>query len=68
VGGTVSAHLLPAVRDLYGRHPEYRDLAPWELAQVLWSLNYTNDLESEGEIAGAADVARQDWPEWWRAA
>jgi hypothetical protein len=60
--------LLPAVRNLYGRYPEYRDLAPWELAQVLWSLNYTEDLEEEGEIAPAADVARQDWPEWWRAA
>jgi hypothetical protein len=64
----MSAHLLPAIRDLYGRHPEYRDLAPWELAQVLWSLNYTEDLEDEGEIATAADVARQEWPGWWRAA
>jgi hypothetical protein len=52
----------------YGRHPEYRDHSPWELAQVLWSLNYTNDLESEGEIGAAVEVARQDWPEWWRAA
>jgi hypothetical protein len=60
--------LLPAIRDLYGRHPEYRDLAPWELAQVLWSLNYTNALESEGEIGAAVEVARQDWPEWWWAA
>jgi hypothetical protein len=60
--------LLPAIRDLYSRHPEYRDLAPWELTQVLWSLRYTEDLEDEGEIAAASDVARQDWPEWWRAA
>jgi hypothetical protein len=60
--------LLPAVRDLYSRHPEYRCLQPWELAQVLWSLNYTEDLEEEGDLAAAADVARQDAPEWWRAA
>ena len=60
--------LLPAIRDLYSRYPEYRCLEAWELAQVLWSLNYTNDLESEGEIGAAVEVARQDWPEWWRAA
>jgi hypothetical protein len=59
-----AADLLPAVRDLYGRQPEYRDLAPWELAQVLCSLNNTGSLEDEGEIQAAADVARQDWPEW----
>jgi hypothetical protein len=64
----MSARLLPAVRDLYSRHPEYLHHEPWELAQVLWSLKYTEDLEDEGEIAAAADVARQDWPEWRRAA
>jgi len=65
----MNAHdLLPAVRDLYSRHPEYRHHAPWELAQVLWSLNYTEDLADEWEIAAASDVARQDYPEWWRAA
>jgi hypothetical protein len=60
--------LLPAIRVLYSRHPEYRCLEPWELAQVLWSLRYSEDLEDEGEIAVASDVARQDYPEWWRAA
>jgi len=60
--------LLPLLRDLYSRNPEYRRLLPWELAQVLWSLGYTEDLENEGEISAASDVARQDWPEWWKAA
>jgi hypothetical protein len=60
--------LLPAIRDLYSRHPEYRRLQSWELQHVLWSLNYTNDLADEHEIAAAAEVAREDWPEWWRAA
>jgi hypothetical protein len=63
-----AAQLLPAVRDLYSRHPEYRRHEPWELAQVLWSLNYTDELADEGEIGAAAEVARQDYPEWWRAA
>jgi hypothetical protein len=63
-----AAQLLPAVRDLYSRHPEYRRHEPWELAQVLWSLNYTEDVENEHEIAAAAEVACQDYPEWWRAA
>jgi hypothetical protein len=60
--------ILPLLRDLYSRHPEYRCLEPWELAQVLWSLHYTEDLADDGEIESASDVARQDWPEWWRAA
>jgi hypothetical protein len=66
--GMNATDLLPALRDLYSRHPEYRHLEPWELSQVLWSLNYTDELVGEHEIAAAADVARQDWPEWWRAA
>jgi hypothetical protein len=66
--GMSAAQLLPAVRELYSRHPEYRYHEPWELSQVLWSLYYTEDLEDEGAIAAAADVARQDYPEWWRAA
>lgn len=64
----MSAHLLPALRDLYSRHPEYHYREPWELQHVLWSLGYTEDLADEGEIAAAAEVARQDWPEWRRAA
>jgi hypothetical protein len=58
------AGLFPAVRDLYSKHPEMRTLEPWELQSALFVLGYTD----EGEIAAAADVARQDWPEWWRAA
>jgi hypothetical protein len=56
-----STELLPALRDLYSRHPEYRCLRAWELQTVLWTLHYTADLEDEGEIAAAAEVARQDW-------
>jgi hypothetical protein len=60
--------LLPALRDLYSRNPEYRCLEPWEQQHVLWSLGYVEDLADESEISAAAEVARQDWPEWWRAA
>jgi hypothetical protein len=63
-----AAQLLPLLRDLYSRHPEYLYHEPWELIGLLWSLRYTEDLEDEGEIAAASDVARQDYPEWWRAA
>jgi hypothetical protein len=59
--GMNATQLLPGLRDLYSRHPEYRHLVPWELSQVLWSLNYTDDLEDEGEIAAAAEVADTDW-------
>jgi hypothetical protein len=56
--------LLPAIRELYSRRPETRRLAPWELQRLLWSLGYTADLEDEGEITAAVEVARTDWPEW----
>lgn len=59
-----AAPLLPAVRDLYSRLPETYVLEPWELAHVLFSLGYTDDLADEAEIAAAVEVARGDWPQW----
>jgi hypothetical protein len=53
--------LLAAVRELYSRLPETRYLEPWELQHVLYSLNYTDDLADEAEIAAAIEVASTDW-------
>jgi hypothetical protein len=39
-----STHLLPAIREIYSRRPEYFSHEPWELVHVLYSLNYTDDL------------------------
>jgi hypothetical protein len=63
-----SAQLLPAIRDLYSRHPEYWHHEPWELVHVLYSLGYVEDLVPEAEIAGAVEVARGDYPQWRPAA
>ena len=63
-----SAHLLPAIRDLYSRNPEYWYLQPWELQWLLFALNYSDELEDEGEIAAAVEVARGDYPQWSPAA
>jgi hypothetical protein len=63
-----AAQLLPAIRDLYSRLPETYHLQPWELQHVLYSLNYTDDLAAEAEIAAAVEVARSDWPQWRPAA
>jgi hypothetical protein len=52
--------LLPAVRDVYSRYPEFRCLMAWEMQTVLWSLGYSDELEDEGAIAAAMDVARTD--------
>ena len=60
--------LLAAVREIYSRLPETYCLEPWELQHVLFSLGYTDDLADEAEIAAAAEVARQDWPQWGPAA
>jgi hypothetical protein len=59
-----SAPLLPAIRELYSRHPEYFHHEPWELVHVLYSLNYTDDLADEAEISAAVEVARADWSQW----
>jgi hypothetical protein len=56
-----AAELLPLLRDLYSKHPEMRTLEAWELQHVLWTLGYTDDLEDEGEIAAAVEVAKTDW-------
>ena len=60
----MSSRLLPAVRELFSQHPEYLHHEPWELAHVLFSLGYVEDLAGEAEIAAAAEVAREDWPQW----
>jgi hypothetical protein len=59
-----SAHLLPAIRELYSRHPEYFHHEPWEMQHVLFSLGYVDDLADEAEIAVAVKVAHSDWPQW----
>jgi len=56
-----ASQLLPAVRDIYSRHPEFRDLEPWELQHVIWSLGYSDGLEDEATIAAAMQVARADF-------
>jgi hypothetical protein len=56
--------LLPAIRDRYSERPEYFHHEPWELAHILFSLGYVEDLASEAEIAAAVEVAREDWPRW----
>ena len=63
-----AAQLLPAIRDLYSKLPEAFYLEAWELQTLLWSLGYTEDLAGEAEIAAAAEVAREDWPQWRGAA
>jgi hypothetical protein len=66
VGRTVN--LLPAIGDIFSKHPEYWHHESWELAHVLFSPNYTDDLADEAEIAAAVEVARSDWPQWRPAA
>lgn len=58
-----SVDLLPAVRDVYSRRPETRDLMAWELQHVLFSLGYTDDLANKSEIQAAIEVAIRDWQE-----
>jgi hypothetical protein len=57
----VHPDVLGLVRELHSRRPETRDLEPWELQHVLWSLNYTDELLDEGEIAAALEVSRTDF-------
>ena len=63
-----ATQLLPAIRDLCPRLPEYFHHEPWELAHVLFSLGFMEALAGEPEIDAAVEVARQDWPLWRSAA
>ena len=58
-----AVQLLPLIRELFSRNPEYRDHEPWELQHVLWSLGYIDELADEGEVEGAVAklVAHGDW-------
>jgi hypothetical protein len=55
-----SLNVLAMLRDLYSKHPEARDLEPYELQSLLWSLTYTDELLGEAEIAAAIAVGRTD--------
>lgn len=55
-----AGELLPLIRELFSRFPEYRNHEPYELVILLFSLNYTRDLEAEHEVAAAAEIARTD--------
>jgi hypothetical protein len=52
--------LLPNIRELYSRHPEYLHHEAWELQWVLFALRYTDHLAPEDDIAAAIEVARTD--------
>jgi hypothetical protein len=52
--------VLPMIRELFSRFPEYRHHEAWELQHVLWSLGFCEDLIPEGEITAAVEVARTD--------
>jgi non-homologous end joining protein Ku len=56
-----SSEIVPLLRELYSRRPETRDLEPYELQSILWSLNYTDELVDEANIAAAIEVARTDF-------
>lgn len=58
-----AAELLPLLRELFSRNPEYRDHEPYELAWLLFSLRYSDDLEDEHEIAAAVEMVRKDYPQ-----
>ncbi len=39
----MSAHLVPAVRELFERHPRAARLSPEQVAGLLWILCYVSD-------------------------
>ncbi len=53
-----SAEIVPLLRELFSRNPEYLHHEPWELQWILYALNYTDKLEDEGEKAGAVEALR----------
>ena len=56
-----AVELLPVIRQLLSRHPEYAGHEAWELVHVLYSLGFVDDLVDEEELDAALQVARGDW-------
>lgn len=56
----MSAHLLPAVRDLIGQHPRAARLSAEQIAGLLWILRYVPDEEDAPpepfEVADALEI------------
>jgi hypothetical protein len=53
-----ATQLLPAIRDLYSKRPEYSHHEPWEHAHILFSLGYVEDLAGERRSLQLAAVVR----------
>jgi hypothetical protein len=53
-----ATQLLPAIRDLYSKRPEYSHHEPWEHAHILFSLGYVEDLAGERRSLRPAAVVR----------
>jgi hypothetical protein len=56
-----SRDILPMLRELFSKHPEYRYHEARELQHVLRSMGHTDGLAPEAEIAAATEVARSDY-------
>jgi hypothetical protein len=55
----MSAHLLPAVRQLFSEHPRAARLSPEQVAGLMWILRHVPDDEvmpEPFEVAGALEV------------
>lgn len=56
----MSAHLVPAIRELFEQHPRAARLSPEQVAGLLWILRYAPDSEAGGppdpfEVAAALE-------------
>ena len=51
-----AADLLPAVRDLFGRHPLAARCSPEQVAALLWVLRYVPEEPGVCEVGAALEV------------
>jgi hypothetical protein len=56
-----AVELLPVVRQLLSKHPEYARHEAWELVHLLYSLGFVDELLDEAELDAALQLARTDW-------
>ncbi len=55
----MSAHLVPAIRELFEQHPRASRLSPEQVAGLLWILCYAPDEDGPPdpyEVEGACEV------------
>lgn len=61
MGGSVSAGVLPILREAFSQRPEWRGFSPRQLSILMFLHGYTTEPVEEFEIEAALPFALEDY-------